>query len=88
MACADDVAQVIAALVDRPASACRDDVRHAEDSLERYKKCVADVAFVKKNRDLPADFFARELELCEQMVHLLPSKIQHVQLAGGVLEDF
>jgi len=64
------------------------DVRHAEDSLTRYKQCVADMAFVKKNRDVPADFFARELELCEQMVHLLPSKIQHVQLAGGVLEDF
>ena len=31
VACADDVAQVIAALVDRPASACRDDVRHAEE---------------------------------------------------------
>ena len=31
VACADDVAQVIAALVDRPAAACRDDVRHAEE---------------------------------------------------------
>ena len=64
------------------------DVRHAEDSLRRYKQCVADAAAAKKARNLPEDFFARELDLCEQMIHLLPTKIHHVRTTGGVLEDF
>ena len=64
------------------------DVRHAEDSLRRYKQCVADAAAAKKARNLPDDFFARELDLCEQMIHLLPTKIHHVRTTGGVLEDF
>ena len=42
----------------------------------------------KKARNLPDDFFARELDLCEQMIHLLPTKIHHVRTTGGVLEDF